>query len=164
MVKASPHPVANQPALRNNKLVTPDDYSYNARYLLACAAHRIDPPRWHDEDVKENQQVIDFMNRLDLTVIPDVKAFIQAKIEDPKSFRTSIEVITPGKTYSAISRHPKGACHLEELKITDEELLSKFTANCSKKMDLEKATMIGQAIYKLDTMQNVAELMNRFNI
>jgi len=89
-------------------LKTPDDQCFNERYLLTCAAHRINPARWHDQEVRQSSKIQQFMRKVDLDIVIDEKDFAAAKRDDPGSYQQGVEVVAGGRTHAARAVHPKG--------------------------------------------------------
>jgi 2-methylcitrate dehydratase PrpD len=158
-VIAIPHPGCQNNFSSKNKLITPDDYSFNEPYLLACAAHGINPARWLDPDVKEDPAIREYMEGLDFTVIIDEEGFATAKRADAETYQEGIEVMAKGKTFKENASHPKGGWFSKELRNTDEELIQKFTDNASRILTFDKASKAARAILALEKFENAAELM-----
>jgi len=158
-IKAQPHPVAKFRFGRENKLLTPDDYSFNTRYLLACAAYRISPAHWQDAEIRQDSRIQEFMQHPGISVAFDEEDYAQAKREEPKAYLQRIEVVAKGKTFKAKSIHPKGGWWSKEFRNTDEELISKFTDNTSRTLPMDKVKKATQDIMNLEKLSNVGVLM-----
>jgi 2-methylcitrate dehydratase PrpD len=158
-ITQQPHPVCQFPFETENKLITEEDYCFHGGYLLACAAHRINPSRWHDQDVKQDPRIKNFMENVDLRLVIDEKDFIMAKRENPNAYQTRIEVVAKGKTFKEKAMHPKGGWFSEEFRNTDDELIKKFTDNATKSMSLDKASKAAQSIFELEKLGNTTELL-----
>lgn len=158
-MKAQPHPIAQFNFASRNTLRTPDDYCFNGRYLLACAAHRISPAHWHDANVRQDRKIREYMQRLDISSVIDEQDFVRAKREDPRTCQQRIEVVAKGKTFKEKSLHPKGGWYSEEFRNSDEELVEKFINNVSKTLPLNKAEEAAQSILELEDLENAAVLM-----
>lgn len=158
-ITAQPHPVAKFPFSRENNLITEGDYCFHAGYLLACAAHRINPSRWHDPDVKQDPRIQRFLKNTDLRKVIDEQDFIMAKRENPMAYQTRMEVVAKGKTFNEKAVHPKGGWFSEEFRNTDEELIKKFTDNATKIMSLDKASKAARTIFELEKLGNAKELL-----
>lgn len=143
---------------QENRLRTEEDYCFNARYLLACAAHRINPTHWHDPEIKEDQRIRKFTEHPGISIIIDEKDFAEAKRKDERAYQQGVEVIAKGKTFKEISIHPKGAWWSKELRNTDEELVNKFTDNASRILPLDKVNKAVQTIFELEKLGNITEL------
>ena len=163
-VKAQPHPLAQFRHAQENKLTTPDEYTMNPRYLLACAVHRINPSHWQDPDVKKDPSIQKFMENLDLSIIVDEEDFAKAKLEDPRAYQMRIEVVAKGKTFKKKAFHPKGGWWSDELRNTDEELVKKFINNASRILSLDKASRAAKTIFELEKLGDITELMETISI
>ena len=158
-IKAQPHPVAKFRFGRENKLLTPDDYSFNTRYLLACAAYRISPAYWQSPETREDPRIQKFIQHPEISVVFDEEDYAQAKREEPKAYLQRIEIVAKGKTFKAKSIHPKGGWWSKELRNTDEELIRKFSDNASRVLPIDKVKKATQAIMNLDKLSNIGALM-----
>lgn len=162
-IKAQPHPIgqfsfANGSA---NTLRSWDDYCFNGRYLLSCAAHRINPAYWHNPEVRNDPKIHEYMEWLapKLTVVIDEGDFARTKREDPRTYMGKIEVVAKGMTFKETGPHPKGGWYEDELRNTDEELIKKFTDNSSRVLSTDQAAKAAQAILGLEKIDNVATLL-----
>jgi len=155
MVRAHPNPIVQFRLWQENALRTPEDYCFNARYLIACAAHRINPARWQDIKVREDQRIRKFMDRVEVNIIVDEKEFILAKLEDSKSYQMKTEVTAKGKVFRITSSFAKGSGDSLEFRNTDEELIEKFTSNVSRIMTPNKANEIAESILELDRLGDI---------
>jgi len=131
----------------------------NLRFLLACAANRIDPIHWHDLDVREDPEIRAFMERLELRIVIDERDFMLAKLEDQQTSQMRVEVIAQGKSFKEKIPYLKGAPEPEEFRNTDEELVNKFHSNASRTLSLGKASKAAQMILEMEKLRNVTELM-----
>lgn len=144
---------------RENTLRTLDDYPFSVPYLVACAAHRINPTRWHDLEVREDPSIREFMRRVDFRITIDEEDFGLAKLEDPRTSQQRIKVVVKGKSFSEKTPHPRGGWYTEELRNTDEELIKKFTDNASRILPLDKVSRVAQSVLELEKLGDVAQFM-----
>jgi len=142
-----------------NTLRTPDDYCFNTKYLLACAAHKINPAFWHEPDVRQDPRLRKFMRRVELNIIVDERDFALAQLGDPTNWQMRIELVAKGRTFKEKIPYLKGRWLPEEFRNTNEELVKKFTDNVSRLMPLDKSSKAAQTILKLEELGNVTELM-----
>ena len=138
---------------------TPGDYCFSTPYLLACAAHRINPARWQDLSVRQDPEIRKFMQRIQFSIIIDEEGFGQAKLEDSRSFQQGIEVVAKGQTFRGIMSCVDGSCQLPGFRNTDEELVRKFNDNTSNVLPLDKANEVAQSILELEKLGNVGKLL-----
>jgi 2-methylcitrate dehydratase PrpD len=158
-VTAKVHPVAQFRMARENKLTTEDDYSFNARYAIACAAHRFSPARWHNAEVRQDPRIWEFLRRADIAITFDEREFGLALLEDPLARPMGIEVVANGKTFSANSKYVRGSWKTEELRMTDEELKHKFRDNASRVLSIRKINKAVEMVFELEKLENVAQVM-----
>lgn len=158
-VTAKIWPVAHFKFARENKLTTMEDFHFKSPYAMACAAHRLNPARWLDEDIRQDPGIREFMQRVEFDINEDKKEFGLALLEDPEAGPTSAEVVTKGKTFYKESRYRKGNWRPEEFRNTDEELIEKFRALASKVLPLDKTNKAVQTVFELEKLENVAKLM-----
>jgi len=142
-----------------NDLTTDEDYCFNLRYLLSCAIHKIKPSFWHDEAVKRDPKIRDFMSSLNLEIVIDEKDFASAKRKDPATYQMRVEVSTKGEIIKGVNSYLKGTWEPEQLRNTDDELLDKFAGNVSKIMPEAQALKVSEAIFELEKIDKVAHLV-----
>jgi len=158
-LKAQPHPMVQFRLWQENKLRTPDDYGFSIPYLVACAAHRINPAHWHDLEVRQDARIREFMQRVEFSIVVDEKDFGLAKLEDPRTFQMRIELVAKGKTFQEKIPHVKGTWAPEEFRNTDQELVQKFTDNVSRVLPLNRTNEAAQTLLELEKLSTVAQLM-----
>lgn len=158
-IVAQPLAIVQSRLWRENTLRTPDDYSFNLLYLIACAAHRINPTHWQDPEVRHNPGIREFMQRVDFSIVADEKDFVLAKLEDPRTFQMRVELVAKGKTFREKIPYVKGAWEPEEYRNTDEELVKKFTDNTSRVLSLNRSKQAAQVMLELEGVDNVARVM-----
>ena len=156
-VEAQPNPMTQFKFSRQNTLRTPDDYGFSLRYLVACAAHRINPTRWHDLEVREDPRLRKFIQRVEFSITIDEKDFSSAKLEDPRTSQQRVKVVAKGRSFSGKSPYPKGGWYAEELRNTDEELIKKFTDNASGILPSDKVSKTAQSVLELEKLGDVAQ-------
>jgi 2-methylcitrate dehydratase PrpD len=140
-------PIVGFTLFKQNELETPDDYCFNARYLLACAAHGIELAYWQREETRRDKRIIDFMGSVDIDVITDERP--------PKP----LEVVANGKHYygdAAGSRKPE----LEDGDIFDEMVIGKFKSNASSLLNSQNMDAIIKEVLNLDEVTTIAPVMD----
>lgn len=156
---AQPLPIVQSRLWRENTLRTPDDYPFNLLYLLACAGFRINSCHWHDPEVRQAPRLKEFMQRVKFRIVIDERDFGLAKLEDPRTFQMRLEVGAKGRSFKAKVPYVKGAWEPKEFRLTDEELVKKFTDNASRVLIPNQANQIAQIVLGLENLKNVARLM-----
>ena len=140
-------PIVGFTLFKRNELETPDDYCFNACYLLACAAHRIEAAYWQREETRHDKRIIEFMKNVDITVITDERS------QDP------LEVVAKGKRYlgdAKGSRKPEP----EDGDVFDEMLIGKFRSNVSSLLSSKNAEAIIEGVLNLDKAGAVTYVMD----
>lgn len=141
-----------------NRLGSAEDYTFNTQYGLTCLAHRIDPSKWLDPEVRNDPKLRKFMDRVEFDIGCDEEKFSQARLKNPEAVLMSAEVHARGQTFKKETLYRKGMPR-PGYQNTDEELIEKFRKNVSRVLTAEKANRIVKAIFDLDSMKNVNELM-----
>jgi 2-methylcitrate dehydratase PrpD len=155
-----PHPVCQFEYETRNQLITEDDYAFHGGYLLACAAHRINPARWHDPEVKEDPGIMKFMQRVEFKIVIDEKKYKSLALEHPDAIPMGVEVVARGQVFKEENVHVKGTWQPEEFRNTDEELIEKFSHNSSRVLSPDKIDRVSHTILcELDTLEDITEVM-----
>ena len=160
-VTITPHPIAYFPAWSENKLETVEDHGFSIPYLLSCAAYRINPVNWLDDNIRNSMKLRRFRNRVKIKINIDEKSFGLYRLKDPETRYARVEVIARGKTYVKETIYPKGTWKSEDARNTDEELIKKFIGNLTKKIPKDKANTIAQIILKLEEIKDINKLINK---
>jgi 2-methylcitrate dehydratase PrpD len=160
-IVAQPNPIAQFTFWTENRLRTPEDYFFNIPYLLACAAHRINPAHWHDPEVKQDQRIKEFIQRVPVEVVIDEGDFLKAKREDPRTFKMRLELRARGTMFKEDIPYMKGAFEPEEYRSTDDDLIRKFCDNTSRILSQEKAGQAAHVLLEIDTFDSVAKAMQK---
>jgi len=157
-IKAKVWPITKYKFVAENRLETDQDYNWHVPYAMACAAYRIDPTRWMDREVKEDPRIRKFMQRVEFEMFEDRNEFRLAKLKNRYDGPTSTEVVARGKTFARSSLRRHGEYGLET-RMTDEEIIQKFMGNVSRLLSSDRATVVAEAVFKLEKLEEVAELL-----
>jgi 2-methylcitrate dehydratase PrpD len=160
-VIAQPNPIAQFRFWTENRLQTPEDYFFNIPYLLACAVHRISPAHWHDAEVKHDQRIKEFMERVPVKVVIDEADFITAKQNDPRTFKMRLELTARGRTFKEDIPYMKGAFEPEEYRSTDDDLIAKFCDNASRILPREEAVNAARVLLEIDSFDSIAKAIQK---
>lgn len=158
-IVAQPLAVVRNRLWRENELRTPDDYAFNLQYLLACAAHRINPVHWQDIEIRRDPRIREFMQRVAFRMVIDEADFHRAKREDPRTFQMRVEVTAGDRKYRKKVPYPKGAWEPQGFRCTDDELIKKFTDNIQKVLPLKSTDQIAHAILELERFEKIDPLI-----
>jgi 2-methylcitrate dehydratase PrpD len=158
-IVAQPLAIVQNRLWQENKLETADDYAFDLLYLLACAAHRINPCRWQDRDIRQDPGIKEFMDRIAFRMVIDEKDSYQARLADPRTFQMRIEVTAKGKTFKEKIPFVKGSWEPEEFRMTDDALIRKFTDNAQRVLPLKKVDQLARMVFELESIENITQLM-----
>ena len=147
-------------AWRENTLRSEEDYGFHTPYLLGCAAFRIPPFRWQDEEVRHDTRIQEFMQRVKISVVTDEKDFSAAKHEDPRTFQMRITLVAKGKTFEENIPYTRGSAEPAEYRNTDQELMKKFVDNASRILPAKRAKAAAQRLLQLEKVDDISLLMN----
>jgi 2-methylcitrate dehydratase PrpD len=157
-VKATAMPTVRWRMAQENKLRTPDDFYFNARYVLACAAYRINRAYWHDADTREDPKLREFMEKVE--VVYDEREFASACLENPAARKMGAEVLAKGKTFTEKINFLKWHYGVpQEFRVTDEEITKKFRDFASRVLPSDKVNKLAETVLNLEKLKDVAELM-----
>ncbi|MFC1950829.1 hypothetical protein ACFLXN_00265 [Chloroflexota bacterium] len=139
-------PIVGFTLFSENELETPDDYCFNASYLLACAAHRMKLAYWQLKEIRRDEKIIKFMRSVDINVVTD------------KQPPGALEVVAKGKRYlgdAESSRKPEPA----DGAAFDEMVIGKFRNNTFSHLSSEIREAIIQEILNLENRTAITCLM-----
>jgi len=151
-------PIWHRRSMRGNTLSTEEEYLFNVVYQLACAAHRIEPTRWHLPEVKNDGKIADFMRRVDFDIGCDEQAFTHAKLADPNANLSAAEVTARGETFRKETLYRKGLHEPAEFRMTDEEITKKFKENVSDMLKEDAATNASNTILDAENIDDVTKI------
>jgi len=137
-------PIVSFKLFRENDLQTPDDYCFNTRYLLACAAHRIGRSLWQRDEVRQDPKIHKFMKDVEFIVITDQKA------------SKAVEVIADGQSYEGKTddkREPDKAIDADII------LIDKFKDNTSPHLASKRMQQMINGILDLEKLPTIGPLL-----
>lgn len=146
-------------ASRNpEEMTTEDDFSWNAPYLIACAAHGINVNRWHKEDVLKDPKILEFMKKVSHE-ITDTSTQVGYANKDLLMFSvTGAEVITKkGASFRIIGNCKDGVCEIKRM--TGKEIIDKFINNVSEVLPIDRAKEVAQTVQELEKLKDATELV-----
>jgi 2-methylcitrate dehydratase PrpD len=158
-IVAQPLAIVQNRLWQENKLETADDYAFDLLYLLACAAHRINPVRWQDREIRQDPGIKEFMERIAFRMVIDENDSYRARLADPRSFQMRIEVTAKGKTFKEKIPFVKGSWEPEEFRMTDDALIKKFTENAQRVLPSKKVDQLIRMLFELENIDNIAQMM-----
>jgi 2-methylcitrate dehydratase PrpD len=158
-IVAQPLAIVQNRLWQENKLETADDYAFDLLYLLACAAHRVNPVHWQDRETRQDRGIKEFMKRIAFRMVIDEKDSYQARLADPRTFQMRVEVTAKGKTFKEKIPFVKGSWEPEEFRMTDEALIKKFSDNAQRVLPSKKVDQLAQMVFELENIDNIAQLM-----
>ena len=162
----TPHPILQFKLWQENKLRTEEDYSFHAPYLLSCAAHRIKPAFWLNQDVREDPKIWEFMQRVQFDEVIDEKLFSLPRLKDPNARPMAVEVIANKESFKGENIYLKGtwvcakdSCQPTEFRSTDEWIIEKFSDNASRVLSSDTIHKVSKAIFDLDAFENIRDVI-----
>jgi len=158
-IVAQPLAIVQNRLWQENKLETTDDYAFDLLYLLACAAHRINPVHWQDRETREDPRLKNFMEKIAFRMVIDEKDFHQAKLEDPRTFQMRLEVTARGKKFKEKIPFVKGSWEPEEFRMNDDDLIKKFTHNAQRVLPSKKIDQLTRMVFELENIDKLTQLM-----
>jgi 2-methylcitrate dehydratase PrpD len=156
-VAAKIHILGSFPCFTENRLLTQEDYCFNASYALGCTAYGIPAFRWHDDEVRHNPEILAFMKKVN--IVFDEKADGLAMIEDSQARPMWVEVMARGQTFRRESSHIMGSYHPQEYRMSDESLKEKFRNNALRIIPSEQVKMIEETVVHLEELDRIDRLM-----
>jgi 2-methylcitrate dehydratase PrpD len=155
-------PISERKSMRDNRLSTEEDYLFSVVYQLSCAAHRINPARWHSPEVKNDSRVVEFMKRVEFDVGCDEREFALVKAAEPGANLSAAEVQARGRTFKKRSLYRKGVNSPVEFRFSDAEIIEKFRSNVSGRMSEGAINDAVKVIFEIENSSTVSTLMKRF--
>ncbi len=145
--------------ISDNKMKTTCDIHFSTPYGMSCAAYRIHPARWLDQELKRDRRIQEFMRRVEFDQRCDEKELGLARLKDPQSEPMGVEVVAKGKTFKKMTLYRKGMWRPEEFRSTDEELIKKFRENVSRVLPSHKTDEAVKTLFELEKLNNVVDLI-----
>ncbi len=153
------NPMINVPVWRNTQVTTHIDTQFNVPYAFAVAAHRIPVADWQDPDTMNNPEIVEFMKRISFSPHPD---FGKVWLQNPQNCLASVEVAAKGRTFKKEKIWCKGDHFSEEARINDDDLEAKFRMNAAKVLSQNRIDKAVEAIFELENVPDMAELLPGF--
>jgi len=150
------NPLLDAPVWRNTQIASHVDAQFSIPYAFAVAAHRIPCADWQDPDTLKAPHILEFMKKVSFTPHPD---YGRTWLKNPKHDLSSIEVVAKGQSFKKEKVWAKGDYSSEEARMKDEELEAKFRINASKVLRQENIDKAVKAIFELEQMGNISELL-----
>lgn len=146
-------------ASRNpEEMTTEDDFSWNAPYLIACAAYGINVNQWHKTEVLKDPKILAFMRKV-THEITEAGEMVGYANKDLLMFSvTGAEVITKkGASFRIIGNCKDGVCEIKRM--TDKEIVEKFINNVSEVLPTGRVEEVVQTMLELEKLKDTAELI-----
>ena len=137
--------------------ITSEEYYFDSPYLFACAIHRINRAFWHDQEVRQDPKIRDFMKKVECIYVRPGTAGQKMTIEETFFMQPEVEIVTQRKTFKKTALPEKEG--METKIITDQELINKFIENASRVLPLDKTNNIVKTILELEQLENATPLM-----
>lgn len=156
------HPLDDLPLWQNVEITTHIDAQFSVPYNFAVAAYGINlGADWQDPRVMKDPRILDFMKKVSHGLHPD---WGKARLQDPRSMLSSVEVTAKGQTFKKEKTWAKGDPSPEEGKMKDEELEAKFRSNASKILDEHKIEEAVKTVFELEKAEDISELLEYLSL
>jgi 2-methylcitrate dehydratase PrpD len=150
------HPLAIAPVWKNMELITHVDAQFSLSYAFAVVAHRIPTIDWQEVHIMKNPRILEFMKKVNFDSHPD---FGKAWLKNHQHNLSSIEVVAKGQTFKREKLWARGDYFLEEARMKDDDLEEKFRANASRTLRPENTDKAVRAVFGLEKMHHISELL-----
>jgi len=148
--------LAEEPVWHNRQIKSHIDAQFSVPYVFAVAAHRVRVGAdWQDLDTITRPDIQDFMNKVTFDTHPD---FVKKMLEDPLNMLSSVEVVAKGNTFTAEKTWAKGDPYPEIARMTDDELIQKFSNNACRILSRDKLDSVIKLVFELEELADVSEL------
>jgi 2-methylcitrate dehydratase PrpD len=153
-------PEVEKPLWKNTKLASHVDAQFSVPYIIAIVAYRVKVgAEWQDLNWMTNPKILEFMKRVNCYTHPHFKEAVSHKSIDLTS---AVEVRARGKWFKEERRHE--ATSFADLKIKDDELVRKFQRNASGILSKDKVDEAVSSILRMETIENLRELMKQVTL
>ncbi|MBI2857429.1 MAG: MmgE/PrpD family protein [Chloroflexi bacterium] len=158
------------PVWINREIRSQTDAQMSAPYAIAVAAHRVKVTDWQDFDTIRNPSILAFMDKVKLEAYPE---WTKLALETPGSDPAAVEVVAQGQVFREERKFGKGGARIksvgrtttasiavpQDIRMSDAELVKKFSANVSRVLPQHKADRFVESVFKLEEAPDVAELV-----
>ncbi len=159
------HPLEELKLWQENTLRTEDDCAFNVPYLLACAAYGVRKVDYYNLEIRNDPRIRVFMKKVDPNIDDDfIQKWCALQLKD--FWGTSymqIEVQAKGKTHFKSIDYQKGADHPSS-RMTDDELIDKFSANVERTIPTFKIEKAIKTIMELERVKHVSDLIETITL
>lgn len=146
------------------KMVTEEDFPWNAPYLIACAAYKINIARWYEAEIRKNTKIREFMKKVEIEAV-DLGTETGSVGKELLFFTvTGAEIQIKGKTFREVGNCKNGVCEIKEMK--DEEIIEKFINinNVARVLPSGTAKKVVNTVLDLEKMQDITKLIKMITI
>jgi 2-methylcitrate dehydratase PrpD len=149
--------LSEEPVWHNREVKTHIDAQFSVPYVFAVAAHRVRiGTEWQDSATINRPDIQAFMDKVTFVTHPD---FVEMMLEDPINMLSSAEVVAKGNTFCEEKVWAKGDPYPEEARMTDDELIQKFTDNACHVLSKDKIDKAVGLIFQLEELADISELL-----
>ena len=134
---------------------------FSVPYGTAMLAMHLPPgPKWQQPGLAKDPKVQDFMKRVRYETEPRIAALMLESL--PKLLReypTTVTITTTdGRVFTESTVHAKGDGFSEEWRLSDDEVVKKFTTHSEGVLSADKLDRLVEAILGLERIENVQAL------
>ena len=153
-VKAYARVPMDHPLYGNKAINEIADAQFNARYMIAVAAHRVEVGiDWLDPETISNPDIVRFMDKVTW------EEYHTPSSRNPKVVPAKVEVMARGKKFSAEKDNPRGRVGTESA-LTQDELVAKFRHNAKRVLTQGKIDRAVKGFIKLEDVKNINQVMS----
>lgn len=143
---------------RNTEIGNIVDAQFSIPYNISCAAHRVKVGvEWQDIDTMRDPKIVEFMKKVTVTGPDSSTSMVGMQ---------RVEVEAKGKTFANERTVARGGpiSSTGNIQLTDEELEKKFRHNAVRILSEGQINRAVDALWNLEKVKNVKELMDQITL
>jgi len=143
---------------RNTEIGNIVDAQFSIPYNISCATHRVKPGvEWQDIDTMRDPKILQFMEKVSVTGPDSSTSMVGMQ---------RVEVEAKGKTFAEERTIARGGLisSTGNIQLTDEELEKKFRHNAVRTLSEGQIARAVNALWNLEKLKSVKELMNQITL
>lgn len=134
------------------------DAQFNARYMIAVAAHRVKVGiDWLDPETIGNPDIVKFMDKVSW------EEYHTPSSRNPGVVPAKVEVVARGQEFSAEKDNPRGRVGTESA-LTQDELVAKFRNNAKRVLPQLKINRAVKGFLELEDVKNVDQVISEVRL
>jgi 2-methylcitrate dehydratase PrpD len=143
---------------KNTQIGNIVDAQFSIPYNISCAAHRVKPGvEWQDIDTMRDPKILEFMKKVSITGPDSLTSHVGMQ---------RVEVEAKGKTFAEERTIARGGLisSTGNIQLTDEELEKKFRHNAVRILSEGQIDRAVDALWNLEKLKSVKELMDQITL